>query len=59
MQAMMNLKNLGHGFCAEGSHLADSRAVFEIFSWYERSSDFSDSEEGRFRDGQFSNMADT
>jgi hypothetical protein len=55
----MNFKNPGHGFCAEGSHLADSQAVFENFSWFESSSDFSDREEGRFRDGRFSNMADT
>ena len=56
---MMNFKNLAHGFCAEGSHLADSQAVFENFTWFERSSDFSDREEGKFWDGRFSNMADT
>ena len=58
-QTMMNFKNMEHGFCAEGSHLADTRVVFVNSSWLESSTDFLDREEGRFWDGRFSNMANT
>jgi hypothetical protein len=48
-----NFKNPGHGFCAEGSHVADSRAIFENSSWFESSFDFSEHENAQFRDGRF------
>jgi hypothetical protein len=35
-----NLENMAHGFCAEGSHLADKQAVFENSKWFESSSCF-------------------
>lgn len=49
----MNFKNIGHGFCAEGSHVADTRAIFENSSWFESSFDFSEHEDAQFRDGRF------
>ena len=58
-QTMMNFKNPAHGFCAEGSHLADSWAIFENSTWFESSSDSSNCEEGRFRDDRFSIVADS
>jgi hypothetical protein len=58
-QTVMNFKNTAHGFCAEGSHLADSRAVFKNFAWFESSFCFSEHERAIFRDGRFSNVADT
>jgi hypothetical protein len=53
VQTLTNLKKPGHGFCAEGSHVADSRAIFENSSWFESSFDFSKRENAQFRDGRF------
>ena len=50
---MTNFKNLGHGFCAEGSHVVESRVIFENYSWFESNFDFSGHEKTQFRDGQF------
>ena len=49
----MNFENPGHGFCAEVSHVADSREIFENSSWFESSFDFSEHENAQFRDGRF------
>jgi hypothetical protein len=54
-----NFKNPEHGFCAEGSHVADWRAIFENFSWFERSFDFSEHENAQFRDERFFNNSQT
>jgi hypothetical protein len=54
-----NFKNPGHGFYAEGSHVADSRAIFENSSWFESSFDFSEHENAQFRDGRFFNNSQT
>ena len=53
-QNVMNFKNTAHGFCAEWSHLDDSRADFEISTWFGSSSHFFEHENARFWDGQFS-----
>ena len=50
-QKMMNLKNRAHGFCVEGSHLVEPKAVCENLTWFERSSHFFEHENARFRDG--------
>ena len=52
-QTVTNFKTLGHGFCAEGSHVVDSRAIFENSSWFESSFDFSKRENAQFQDGRF------
>ena len=50
---MTNFKNPGHGFCVEGSHVADSLAIFENSSLFESSFDFSEHENAQFRDERF------
>ena len=53
-QTVMNLKNLAHGFCAEGSHLVESQVVYENSTWFESSLHFSEHENAKFRDDWFS-----